>query len=642
LICKHLRYVCLAAGAAVLLAQSPQDQKLTAEGEIAALDWRAHAPTVTLSSEDGSLRSEWRIASPGAGAIRLHFVDFGLPPGAQLWLRNAGGDFRRGPYTRSGPLEEGTFWSLPVPGEEVVVELILPQGSLAGTPFRIAELGRLAADAGREWQDAPSRERGEMRAGWFRGRIVEFEVRDGEAVFEGDMLLGPADEIPPPPSSKDGTREGVAIDGTAHRWPGGRVAYTIDPRLPNPQRVLDAVAHWNQQLSGYITIVPRTSEAAYLTFVPSSGCSSYVGFRNVAAQAVNLADGCSTGNTIHEIGHALGLYHEHTREDRNNYVRVLTENIDPTKTSNFTQQITNASDIGTYDYNSIMHYPAYAFSINGLPTIETIPAGIAIGQRSGLSSGDISATRAIYGGSAPAPSTVTVTLNSNPGGLTLYADGAAFSASRSFSWTPGTVHTLSAPDQSATGTQYLFSSWSNGGAQTQSYATPSSNASVTANYAVRHQVRAVTGSGSGTVTQSPASADFYYAANTNITITATAAPGSCLVSWTGVAAAANPVINVVANQPYSIAANFQAGAVGLSPAALSFSSAAGSQSVSVSGTSGCAWTAQSGTSWLTVSPATGSGSGVLTVTVDRNRGRSARTGTVSVGGVVLAVTQAGR
>ncbi len=639
---KHLLHVCLIACSAALLAQAPLNHRLTAEGEVRAIDFATHPATATPAAEDGSTRLQWRIGSEGAAALRLHFQDFSLPPGAQLWVRSASGDFQRGPYVASGPLEEGTFWSLPVPGDEVIVELTMPLGSFAGTPFRITELGRLTSAEGLDWQDARARRTGEVRSGWFRGRVVEFEVIDGEGVLEADMLLGPADEIPPPPSSKDGTREGVAIDGTAYRWPGGRVAYTIDPRLPNPQRVLDAVAHWNQQLSGYITIVPRTSEAAYLNFVPSSGCSSYVGFRNVAAQAVNLADGCSTGNTIHEIGHALGLYHEHTREDRNNYVRVLTENIDPTKTSNFTQQITNASDIGTYDYNSIMHYPAYAFSINGLPTIETIPAGIAIGQRSGLSSGDISATRAIYGGSAPAPSTVTVTLNSNPGGLTLYADGAAFSASRSFSWTPGAVHTLSAPDQSATGTQYLFSSWSNGGAQTQSYATPSSNASVTANYAVRHQVRAVTGSGSGTVTQSPASADFYYAANTNITITATAAPGSCLVSWTGVAAAANPVINVVANQPYSIAANFQAGAVGLSPAALSFSSAAGSQSVSVSGTSGCAWTAQSGTSWLTVSPATGSGSGVLTVTVDRNRGRSARTGTVNVGGVVLTVTQAGR
>lgn len=202
-----------------------------------------------------------------------------------------------------------------------------------------------------------------------------------------------------------------------------------------------------------------------MTFVPGSGCSSYVGFNNMAAQSIWLADACSTGNTIHEIGHAVGLYHEHTREDRNTYVKVLYENIDPNRAFNFDQQIAGASDIGGYDYGSIMHYGAYAFSINGLPTIETIPAGIPIGQRNGLSAGDIAGTRLLYGGSTTT-GPVTVIVNSNPAGLTLQADGASFAASRSFSWTPGSTHTLAAPGQSAPGTQYVFSTWSNGGAQT--------------------------------------------------------------------------------------------------------------------------------------------------------------------------------
>jgi len=52
--------------------------------------------------------------------------------------------------------------------------------------------------------------------------------------------------------------------------------------------------------------------------------------------------------------------------------------------------------ISGYDYKSIMHYPTWGFSKNGQPTIETIPPGIPIGQRSELSAGDIAAIHSMY------------------------------------------------------------------------------------------------------------------------------------------------------------------------------------------------------------------------------------------------------
>ena len=67
--------------------------------------------------------------------------------------------------------------------------------------------------------------------------------------------------------------------------------------------------------------------------------------------------------------------------------------------SNF-DQYSFGSDIGDYDYGSIMHYGPTAFSSNGLPTIEVnIPPGTSatnIGQRVGLSDGDIAAVNTIY------------------------------------------------------------------------------------------------------------------------------------------------------------------------------------------------------------------------------------------------------
>jgi hypothetical protein len=63
---------------------------------------------------------------------------------------------------------------------------------------------------------------------------------------------------------------------------------------------------------------------------------------------------------------------------------------------NFRQEITDGNHVYAYDYGSVMHYPAYAFAIDrSKPTI-IAPQGITIGQRRGLSSGDIRTVNTIY------------------------------------------------------------------------------------------------------------------------------------------------------------------------------------------------------------------------------------------------------
>lgn len=81
-------------------------------------------------------------------------------------------------------------------------------------------------------------------------------------------------------------------------------------------------------------------------------------------QFINLEDNCTTGTAIHEIGHAVGLFHEQSREDRNNFVRINRENIESGKEDNFDQAIPISDDYGPYDYGSIMHYGRYFFSKN--------------------------------------------------------------------------------------------------------------------------------------------------------------------------------------------------------------------------------------------------------------------------------------
>ncbi|XP_060563995.1 protein SpAN-like, partial [Ruditapes philippinarum] len=76
---------------------------------------------------------------------------------------------------------------------------------------------------------------------------------------------------------------------------------------------------------------------------------------------------------VHEIGHALGFYHEHNRWDRDDYIKIHNENIEPGREESFQKQ-KKANFDSNYDYLSIMHYGQYFFSRNksaNLITIET-------------------------------------------------------------------------------------------------------------------------------------------------------------------------------------------------------------------------------------------------------------------------------
>jgi astacin len=356
--------------------------------------------------------NQFHFHAPGAAGVQVFIEELRLPPGARLILRSLTESGEPGAitaiYENVGPLHGNPFWSDAVPGPAALLELDFPSPAPFANPFLVTKLRHLTpAGLERLTRPAPATEIGAAGKTVFRGNVVSYQVRNGMAIYDGDIILGPADTIKPV-SEKElaAQRESIGMTSTYYRWPAGVVPYEIDPALPNQTRITNAVDHWNTRLAGSLTIRPRNGEANYIRFTnsPNNGeCWTYIGNIRVAGQIIMLGSYCGTGAVIHEIGHAVGLFHEQTREDRDTYIRVNYANITAGMTGNFDKAPTISDDIGAYDYGSIMHYSAYAFSTNGQPTIETIPAGIAIGQQSALSAGDIAGARALY----PAVPTVT-------------------------------------------------------------------------------------------------------------------------------------------------------------------------------------------------------------------------------------------
>ncbi|CAF4508797.1 unnamed protein product, partial [Rotaria socialis] len=223
-------------------------------------------------------------------------------------------------------------------------------------------------------------------------------------LFEGDMLF---------PSSKNPFNRGVAQRGSSVPWTDGIVPYEFAPGYtPTQVEFIIAAMHQLERLIAInnvqcIMFRPRiSSDPYYIRVTNGNGCSSYIGQNTGVTmnRTVTLNyPGCFVQAIImHELLHTLGFFHEQSRPDRDEYIRVNYENVILGMERNFEKYDNSIADtLNTpYDYGSVMHYPNNGFSSNGLPTIEPLQPNVTIGQRANLSAIDIQEVRILYNCSA--------------------------------------------------------------------------------------------------------------------------------------------------------------------------------------------------------------------------------------------------
>lgn len=224
---------------------------------------------------------------------------------------------------------------------------------------------------------------------------LTIEVCNSEIIYQGDIILDDDQLEILLSDDKEGenalveTRASIIKDQAIQT----KFYYKISIDRLNHRNLIElvrqGVAEWQRALPFMQFIEITGTEPCYINFIYGDDTASSKIGRNGGKQDIKIPHWANRGTVIHELGHSLGLIHEHCRRERNEEIIVYYDNIEKKKRHNYdivNKKYNLISTVGTsqewngsfpfihptptlnqkLDFNSIMMYPSYggSFAIN--------------------------------------------------------------------------------------------------------------------------------------------------------------------------------------------------------------------------------------------------------------------------------------